>query len=59
MLLVSFINSSNRLNVKTQMKKKYYKDEQFYLEFKWNDRVDTFENEEVFSCGYHVYAKCN
>ena len=38
------------------MKKKYYKDKQLYLEFKWNDFVDTFENEEVFTnhVGTHV-----
>ena len=38
------------------MKKKYYKDKQLYLEFKWNDFVDTFENEEVFT--NHVGTMC-
>ena len=38
------------------MKKKYYKDKQLYLEVKWNDFVDTFENEEVFT--NHVGTMC-
>ena len=46
---ISSLNSSNSLNVKTLMKKKYYKDKQLYMEFKWNDVVDTFENEEVLT----------
>ena len=53
---ISSLNSSNSLNVKTLMKKKYYKDKQLYLEFKWNDFVDTFENEEVFT--NHVGTMC-
>jgi len=55
-LAISSINSSNSLNVKTLMRKNYYKDEKLYLECEWDDCVDTFENVDGFTnhVGTHV-----
>eukprot|EP00092_Neocalanus_flemingeri_P017290 GFUD01018700.1.p1 GENE.GFUD01018700.1~~GFUD01018700.1.p1 ORF type:complete len:622 (-),score=135.52 GFUD01018700.1:151-2016(-) len=48
-IAVSTINCSNSLNVKTLMKKNYYKNEQLHLECEWDDCVDSFENVEAFT----------